>query len=66
MTAETGWVGGLLYLSIFVLASFWLLLIFLDRNATHLFGPAIFLTMALASYFTDATFNFPVERPGMQ
>jgi O-antigen ligase/tetratricopeptide (TPR) repeat protein len=66
MTAETGWVGGLLYLSIFVLASFWLLRIFLDRNATHLFGPAIFLTMALASYFTDATFNFPVERPGMQ
>jgi O-antigen ligase/TolA-binding protein len=66
MTAETGWVGGLLYLSIFVLASFWLLRIFLDRNATHLFGAAIFLTMALASYFTDAMFNFPVERPGMQ
>jgi O-antigen ligase/TolA-binding protein len=66
MTTETGWVGGLLYLSMFVLASFWLLQIFLDKKATHLFGTAIFLTMALASYFTDAMFNFPVERPGMQ
>ncbi len=66
MTAETGWVGGLLYISIFILASFWLLRIFLDRNATRLFGTAIFLTMTLASYFTDAVFNFPVERPGMQ
>ena len=66
MTAETGWIGGLLYISIFALASFWLLRILLDRNATRLFGTAIFLTMALASYFTDAMFNFPVERPGMQ
>ena len=66
MTAETGWVGGLLYISIFALASFWLLRVLLDRNATRLFGSAIFLTMALASYFTDAMFNFPVERPGMQ
>jgi O-antigen ligase/tetratricopeptide (TPR) repeat protein len=66
MTAETGWVSGLLYISIFALASFWLLRVLLDRNATRLFGSAIFLTMALASYFTDAMFNFPVERPGMQ
>ncbi|MFM7645289.1 MAG: O-antigen ligase family protein [Sphingomonadales bacterium] len=66
MTTETGWIGGLLYFSMFVLASFWLLRIFLDQKATHLFSTAIFLTMALASYFTDAMFNFPVERPGMQ
>lgn len=66
MTAENGWIGGLLYISIFVLASFWLLRILLDRNNPQLFAPAIGLTMGLASYFTDAMFNFPVERPGMQ
>lgn len=66
MTAENGWIGGLLYISIFVLASFWLLRILLDKNNPQLFAPAIGLTMGLASYFTDAMFNFPVERPGMQ
>lgn len=66
MTTETGWVGGLLYISLFALSSFWLLRILLDKNAAHFFSAAIFLTMTLASYFTDAMFNFPIERPGMQ
>lgn len=66
MTTETGWLGGLLYLSLFGVASFWLLRILLDRQNNSLFQPALGLTLVLASYFTDAMFNFPTERPGMQ
>jgi O-antigen ligase len=66
MTADTGWLGGALYLSLFILASVWLLRILLHRLTPTLFLPALTATLALASYFTDASFNFPVERPVMQ
>lgn len=66
MTADTGWTGGLLYISLFAIASFWLLRILLDKNSGKLFKPALGITLGLASYFTDAMFNFPAERPIMQ
>ena len=66
MTADTGWLGGALYLSLFVMASFWLLYVLLSKLTPALFLTALTATLALASYFTDASFNFPVERPVMQ
>jgi O-antigen ligase/tetratricopeptide (TPR) repeat protein len=66
MTADTGWLGGALYLSLFVVASVWLLYCLLSLLTPTLFLPALTTTLALASYFTDASFNFPVERPVMQ
>jgi len=66
MTADTGWLGGMLYLSLFIVASVWLLYLLLSLLTPSLFLPALTATLALASYFTDANFNFPVERPVMQ
>jgi len=66
MTADTGWLGGAIYLSLFVLASVWLLYCLLSLLTPALFLPALTATLALASYFTDASFNFPIERPVMQ
>ena len=66
MTADTGWLGGALYLALFILSSVWLLFALLYRHSTSLFFAALCTTLALASYFTDASFNFPIERPVMQ
>lgn len=66
MTADTGWLGGALYLSLFIVASVWLLYVLLSVLTPALFLTALTATLALASYFTDASFNFPVERPVMQ
>jgi O-antigen ligase/tetratricopeptide (TPR) repeat protein len=66
MAAETGWIGGLIFLSIFFIATFYLLTILLRRNSTKIYWLATCISMSLASYFIDATFNFPCERPIMQ
>lgn len=66
MTAETGWAGGILYLSIFIACGLYLLRILLKKASNEYWLLTLCIAMALASYFTDATFNFPVERPIMQ
>ncbi|MFZ9718628.1 MAG: O-antigen ligase family protein, partial [Chitinophagaceae bacterium] len=66
MTAETGWLGGLTYLSLFVLSGIWLFRLLVNAQAQEKFRMVLIVALALASYFTDAMFNFPVERPVMQ
>jgi O-antigen ligase len=66
MTAETGWLGGLVFLGIFGCATFYLLSILLKRAGLAFYWHALCISLALASYFIDAAFNFPCERPIMQ
>ena len=63
-TAETGIVGGLLFLSIFLLIGYNFLRAFFRRGATeksymYLFLPAF----GIFAYSFDAFFNFPADRP---
>jgi len=66
-TAETGLVGGLLFLSLFVLVG-WAFLVSLFKGAAsgtsyeYLFLPAF----GMLCYSVDAFFNFPFDRPEIQ
>ena len=66
MSAETGLLGGLLYLSLFICAAIYILKTFFPKADTGRRIPAAFMAMALGSYFMDASLNFPMERPVMQ
>lgn len=66
MAAETGWLGGLCYLSIFIVAGLGLFKLLIKIEEPKKRPVILLLLMVLASYFTDATFNFPIERPVMQ
>lgn len=67
VTTETGLIGGLLYISIFVFI-FWNLIkayLYKDRNTRryrHLFLAGV----GLLFYSVDAFFNFPLDRPEIQ
>lgn len=66
MAAETGIVGGLLYLSLFVcLLINTIRTYFSDADETYKLI-AVFSFMGLAAYSVDAALNFPMERPVMQ
>lgn len=63
-TAETGLIGGLLYLAIFGLVFWQFIRRFLDKNTndealSNFFLPAV----GLVFYSFDALFNFPQDRP---
>jgi O-antigen ligase len=64
-TAETGLLGGLLLLSLFVVALWYTTKIF-RTGSVQSKQIAAFAFMGLGAYFVDATFNFPAERPVMQ
>lgn len=59
---ELGWLGLLVYTSIFVFSFYYLIKSFLFKKQIFSF----FIFLALATYFVDAFFNFPMERPIMQ
>ena len=67
ITAELGFIGGLLFISLFFLIAF-------DNIKTAFIKVLSFkdvkiyllIVMLLACYFSDAFFNFPIERPVMQ
>jgi tetratricopeptide (TPR) repeat protein len=67
VTAETGLVGGIIYISIFVLTILVFVIKTLNRETDeetlkHLFLPAF----GILAYSVDAFFNFPNDRPEMQ
>jgi len=66
MTAETGWLGGLIFLGIFICSAYYLLTMLLSRTNRKYYWHAAGASLALASYTMDALFNFPCERPIMQ
>ena len=67
VTVDTGIVGGLLYILVFISLAI-LLLKGIKKKAGH--APDLILLLVLAgtlfSYLVDAFFNFPLERPVMQ
>jgi len=64
--AETGVLGGLLLLALFIVAVIYGLNVLRLQWGTELSIITSFSLIALAVYFIDATFNFPMERPVMQ
>ena len=59
---ELGWLGMISYLSVFFLSFLILLKSFFFKGQQFSF----FIFLALSTYFVDAFFNFPMERPIMQ
>ncbi len=67
ITTELGIIGGVLFLSLFILIAFSnLKLFFLEKFPFKEIDKHLLILMLLACYFTDAFFNFPIERPVMQ
>lgn len=66
VAAESGILAGLLFLSIFLIALIYTVKIFTSEASSELKLLSAISLMALAGYFTDANFNFPMERPVMQ
>jgi len=63
-TSETGIVGGVLFLSIFILIGYNFLRAFFRRGATEASYKFLFLpAFGLFAYTFDAFFNFPADRP---
>ena len=64
--ADLGLIGGILYLTLFVLAFLFFIKIWFNKKyEQHRFATTISF-MAITCYFVDASLNFPVERPVMQ
>lgn len=66
ITAEAGVLTGLLFLSIFLIAFTYTLKTWGSALPSEVKILSIISSMALAGYFIDAIFNFPMERPVMQ
>jgi O-antigen ligase len=66
MAAEAGIPAGILFLSIFLFALIYTIKVVRSDASQEIKLLSIISLMALAGYFTDATFNFPAERPVMQ
>jgi putative inorganic carbon (hco3(-)) transporter len=65
-TAETGIIGGLLYISIYVMLGIAFLLAFFHRRKSEALYKYLFLAVTgLIFYSFDAVFNFPHDRPEM-
>jgi O-antigen ligase/tetratricopeptide (TPR) repeat protein len=65
ITAELGLIGGLLYISLFVLMLLYTIKIWKsnDENKKYI---VVFCLIGLSVYFFDAFLNFPAERPVTQ
>jgi len=63
---ELGILGGLLFISLFVVVAIGVIQVWNSKADDQLKTIAVFSLIALAGYFTDAFFNFPSERPIMQ
>jgi O-antigen ligase len=66
ITAETGIVGGLLFISLFLFLAVFLIRILLTANSEQNKSIALFCLMGLGAYFIDSLLNFPFERPILQ
>ena len=66
ITMETGVLGGLLFISLFVCALVYVIKVWSSKADDQVKIIAVFSLMALAGYTIDALFNFPAERPIMQ
>lgn len=66
ITAEAGIPAGILFLSIFLFALIYTIKVVRSDESQEIKLLSIISLMSLAGYFTDATFNFPAERPVMQ
>ena len=66
VAAESGILAGLLFLSIFLFALIQTIKVLKSDASNELKLLSAISLMALAGYFTDANFNFPMERPVMQ
>ena len=64
--AESGILAGFLLLSVFLFALIYTIKVFKSEASRELKLLSAISLMALAGYFTDANFNFPMERPIMQ
>ena len=65
-TAETGIIGGLLFVSIFIVLAWFIFKTYLQKRHFQLKEIAPVLLAILACYFVDANLNFPKGRPIMQ
>ena len=67
ITAELGIIGGLLFIGIFIVIAFGnLKTVFVKILSFKDVEIYLLILMLLACYFSDAFFNFPIERPVMQ
>lgn len=66
IAAEAGIPAGVLFLSIFLFALIYTIKVVRSDTKQEIKLLSAISLMALAGYFTDATFNFPAERPVMQ
>lgn len=66
ITAESGIITGLLYISIFLIALIYTVKSWNSDVNSDIKILSVISLMSLAGYFVDATFNFPAERPVMQ
>ncbi|MFZ9662111.1 MAG: tetratricopeptide repeat protein, partial [Chitinophagaceae bacterium] len=66
MFAGTGIVGGLLYLTFFILLSFFALRLYIRSENQETGILTLVIGVVLFSYMIDAFFSFPQERPVMQ
>lgn len=66
ITMETGLVGGLLFLSLFICALVYTIKVWTSKADDQVKIIVVFSLIALGGYTTDAMFNFPAERPIMQ
>jgi O-antigen ligase/tetratricopeptide (TPR) repeat protein len=65
VTAELGLIGGLLYISLFVLMVLYTVKIWKSDSENKKYI-AVFSLIGLSVYFFDAFLNFPTERPATQ
>lgn len=66
MFADLGMVGGLAFLALFVIMGWVVLEIWKKTTDSNMRLVTSIAFMAIACYFVDAFFNFPVERTSMQ
>lgn len=66
ITAEAGILTGLLFISIFIIAFTYTRKTWRSALPSEMKILSVISLMALAGYFADSTFNFPLERPVMQ
>ncbi len=65
-TAESGIIAGLCFIAVFVLAFIYVRKTLKSDSDNDLKNISLFAALAVCSYFVDAIFNFPAERPIMQ
>jgi len=66
VTAETGFVSGIIYFLLFVAIGIFNLIHFIRSKNQESKTNSVILIMLLFAYFIDAFFNFPLYKPSMQ